>query len=898
MSGRRADISAVRRWLLQPWTDLGVIVPMVIAFAVPALLLSSGAAFERAVSDSVSDQVVQGLTREQQGVTLTLNGLLRSETIGPVRSLAVDRLGAVDELGPATRTLYTARGRGVVLDGDDGEERQIRASSRFFARAGAIESLDMITVDPTIRGVYVSEDLASRTGATTGSLIDVEIAGFGAVVEVEGIYRDLWPTAPDYWDDAPAALVPRFSPVFNTPTFELLIMREADMNRLGIPGVLRIYAPVERSPQTLEELEQLAGRYRSVERALVRDHELVEALQVFAALDDPVPALESATPEALSTVRTAIQRLDQPLLAAQAAGLGLGFLVVIAAATFTARKQARQLRLLVNSGQRTGWIASISIAQYLMPSLLGLGLGVLIGRFVTAMLVPSGSNLPAFNDFPLLITVNLLAVLVVGLVRGVMAVRLTERSTAEAGGVPFTAVMLLVGVAVAAWFQVGRSSQSTDVDLLVVAIPIVALCASLGVGLIGFRWLIRRAQTLSGGLPPLPLFTIRRIGHAQAGGIALAGAMGVAIGIVVFAAVVSDTQSVSLRSKTSTQIGGEVTAVLRGGVDDVVLLDDDMTAVYTLATRLTPGSGRVTVVAVDPATFATVIDWPQSFGRSADEAVSLVTPDDSTVSRSDPLPAIGLSNRSIPARGAFGSVATFGYEVVAEVQSFPFAASSGPAVLVSAEALEQAGRLRFENEIRREFGEDANLSEFESNYESPLRSFRVNVVSQQPVATFEQQLFEQGVAVRNLTSRTDLNQTVDEQATRWALGYLRFVGVVAVLAVLAATVLAADERSEQGRLRARLAPHIGVPRRLSTIAAALEGSILASVAMVGGIATSLVVAARVAPRFDPLSSIPPRIGLEVPTVRLALLGLLIIVAVSLIGFASEWRVIRSEAGDG
>ena len=609
--GSRSDFDALWRWLRQPWSEIGIIVPMIAALAMPSLLLSSGARFEQAVTDSVATQVVDQLTPAEAGLTLTLNGRFLPEDIFGARSVATDRLARVDELGESTRTLYTGQGRGVVLDNDHGEPEQIRASSRFFARAGAIESLEIIEVDHSIRGAFVSQDLANRTGATTGSLIDVEIEGSGAVVEVEGIYRDLWPVAPEYWDTVPAGLTPRFSPVFNTPNFELIILRENEMNQLGVPGTLRIDSPVVRAPQTLDDLERLAGRYRAIERDLAGDAELVEALEAFAGLDTPIPTLQSSTPEALTTVRAAVRRLDQPLLAAQAAGLGLGFLVVVAAATFTARRQATQLRLMAN-GPRGGIAVGLtSCAQYLAPAIVGAVLGVAVSRFTTGLLVPGDTDPQFIDNFTVLVGTIAVSLAVIGVVRGWLAVMLARGNRAEAGAIPLSVVLLLMGATAAAWFQVGRSSQASEVDPLVVAFPIIALCASLGVLLVGVRWLIQRAQQITGGVSPVAVFAIRRIGRARASVLGLAGALGIAIGIIVFATVVSDTQSLALESKTVTQVGGQTTAVLRAGLRDVALLPDDTTTIYTWSTRLTPGSDRVMVVALDPATFASVVDWPQ-----------------------------------------------------------------------------------------------------------------------------------------------------------------------------------------------------------------------------------------------------------------------------------------------
>ncbi len=897
----RTDLDAAWRWFRQPWTDLGIIVAMVAALSVPAFLVSTAARFEEAVSDSIASEVAARSTPEALGLSLTFEGRLHAEDVQPALALAADRLERVDELGPVTATVTTRRGRAVALDGDRGAPRSIVAPTRFLARSGAIDGLDVIAADPTVRGVYVSEDLATRAEVVPGGQLDVVVGDVGVVVDVEGIYRNLWPSVPDGWADVPPGLVPRFSPVFNSPTFELLVIREAQMEQLGLPGIVRLDAPVERSPTSVAELERLPRRYRAIERDLVTDPELVDALGVFAGLGEPVPAIESSADEARDEVRAALRRLDQPLLSAQSAGLGLGLLVVAAAASFTARKRATQLRLLVNGGRRTLGVALVSIGQHLVPAVLGTVLGAGAGLAVAEFLVPdaaggSWSSVGTTGDLVWLGGVGLVSVVLIGVVQGVLAVRLVERPTARAGQVPAGAVLVLAGGAVAAWFQVGRTGTG-EVDPLVVAFPILALVAALGFVLLGGRWLIRRAQGPVGRLGPTALFTVRRIGHAQAGLLGLTGALGVATGILVFATVVSDSQSRSLDDRTTTRIGAASSAILRSRLTEATPAPPGSTAVATWSTRLTPGGDRVTVLAIDPATFADVVDWPDSFGRSADEVVALLEPD-APLTRTDPVPAVALRGRGTPGRGAVGTVATYGYEIVAEVESFPLATDAGPVLLVDATVIEQAGRLRFESDLRREFGADVEVAEFEDRYEPPLGNVRVSLISTSPPAAFRSQLDEAGLTVREVIGREDLTDTVDEQATRWALAYLRVVGIVGLVAAAAALVLHASERAELGRLRARMAARTGIPSRVRMVSAVLEAAALTALALAGGVATSMIVAARVLPRFDPLRDLPPASGLVVSPWRLAAVAAVLLALVVGIGAGSEWSVGRREVDRG
>ncbi len=778
---------------------------MIVAFAVPALLLSAGVQFEQAVSDSVTIQVSDRLSAAQQGISLTATGRLTNDGVSRVRELALDRLSEVEELGPAVETLHSFRGQAVLLRGDAEQPEQVRTPTRFFSRAGAIESLTIVQVDPTIRGVYVSEDLAKRAGAVPGSTLDVVIDGAGAVVDVEGIYRNLWPEAPSYWADVPPALIPRFSRVFNYPNFELLVARESLMVELGVPGVVRWDAPLEVPPRTLDQLTRTVDHYRGVERDLVTDMELVAALEQFGGLAEPVPTLDSSLPDALAEVRTATERVDQPLLAAQAAGLSLGLLVVVAAAAFTARQQAVELRLQLGDGDSPFRLGVIGVGQFAVPALVGATLGAAVGLHTAARLVPGGTGDLGIVPFRWIALATAVAVLILGAVRALLAIRFTEASTRQSGQVPVGPILVLVGLAVAGWIQVGRSAVGTDVDPLAVAFPIVALTAIVGSVLLGGRWLIGQSHRAIPPSRPTLLFALRRVTAAQAGLLGLAGALGIAVGMIVFVTLLNNTRTLALESKATTLVGAQSRGTLPFPPDNPSRLPSDSAVIHSWSTRLSPGSARVTVLAIDPSTFGAVVDLPETFGLTTGEILTeLEQSAESVVLR-----AIVVGEDPIPSSGAIGTNDTYPYEVVSQTRSAPLAVSNDRTLLISATSIEQIARDRFRADLEREFGVGTKPSDFESFYRSPLRSFRTFIVSRSSADNLATQLADAEISVQDILDRGDLENQVDEQATTWSFGYLRFTGAVAAIAAAAATVLYVAEQSEKRRLRARMARHVG-----------------------------------------------------------------------------------------
>lgn len=117
---------------------------MVLALAVPPLFVAAGHRFERAASDAVAQQLLDEVPRAEQGLTVVTNGLFRRSEVRAVDEQISDRLAASPALERPVLTLYSNRGEAVVVRSSDAAPEIIRASPRFFARAGACRGIGPI----------------------------------------------------------------------------------------------------------------------------------------------------------------------------------------------------------------------------------------------------------------------------------------------------------------------------------------------------------------------------------------------------------------------------------------------------------------------------------------------------------------------------------------------------------------------------------------------------------------------------------------------------------------------------------------------------------------------------------------------------------------------------------
>jgi hypothetical protein len=284
-------------------------------------------------------------------------------------------------------------------------------------------------------------------------------------------------------------------------------------------------------------------------------------------------------------------------------------------------------------------------------------------------------------------------------------------------------------------------------------------------------------------------------------------------------------------------------------------------------TRVTPGDRRVRIVAVDSATFAAAVSWPDTFGMSIEEASRLLGSD-----AGDDVPVIALDGQTLPRTGAFGLRSPVRYEIVGRAASVPLASSTSPTLLVDRDRVDDfvLGELRSAGAI----GDDGL-----GFVVSPTESYRQRLVSSSPAFSVEAELNEMGtryLAVRSASLEQSGSAYV---APRFAFDYLRLLGMVAVVAALVALTLFLASRRAARRLAAIMTSRMGLSRSAGALISSLEVMVLTGIGAVAALVVTPAITGRLLPRFDPSPDTPPTVPLDLAPVRIIgalLVGLAVI----------------------
>ncbi|MET0907913.1 MAG: hypothetical protein ABWZ99_00475 [Ilumatobacteraceae bacterium] len=859
-------------WLfvVEPWRSLGIAVALVGSLSLPAALLSSGPMFEQSASDAISVGVLEEVEPAPAGLNVAMNGAFTDDVLEPLSQSIEQRLVAIEPLAPPVRTMIS---KVVKLDAGLDSGRASRVN--LFARPGAIQALDVVSGEQGAPGLWISSFLASETGLEPGDSVVLE--GTTEALPIAGVYRDLWDGDPAaYWDSVPDEFMPTFSRVFNSTLRELAVVDEELVSRVAGGGRVIWQADLDHFPTTYDGLRSLDAAYRSVERAF--SGETVLAQQYRAAAEDPniPPGVFTAVDAAVVRARALIAELEQPIRTTTLAGAAAGVLLSTLGAVFMIRRRRNEYRLHAADGDQWWRFFGRGLAQYTLPAIAGIAHGIGVAYAAIVAFGPSGTAELAAIPLGDVVRVTVLACVLAALVTALLAIRLADGIGLPEPGRGW--MFLIVGAAVAMWFQVGRDDAG-DVNPLVVAFPFVGILAGVVVVVVGLRLLLRAVRRTGAELPT-PLFLAwRALTASEGGALLLTATLGMATGLAVLSTSFVTSADTATADKAATTVGSTSRVELRTSAADAVL-PDRSTIVRTQDTNA--GNARARVIAVDPATFADAVLWPSSFGSSPSAILEAL---DQPLDGAVPVVLIdgGEGDGGVPRRGELGSKKTFPYEVVATIGSFPLASDSAPTFAVRADRLEEFARQRFDagNEPVDEVA--ANTAEAlgrELGYESPLVNYRATVVSQATADEVTASIEGGGGRVGDTMSLSDQIGNPETQATRWAVDFLRILALIGGITAITALALYLAERRREREVAAAMTAQMGVAGRTNILAAVIEMVGLATVALAAGSVCAVVTARRVFPSFDPDPRIPPTTSLSVSVSQVLAIALVVLVAVA------------------
>jgi len=885
------------RWVRVPWQEWTLAVALIAATAAPVLLVTSADAWRAAAEDSVTARAVDDADPVATGIDVSTEVVFDPTRIAAADEQVRSGLDRVDRLDEPDLTLYTLPG--LVTIGNP--VRTVGPAGRLLARPDALDAIDIVEQLPdTTGGVWITDWYADRHGLGLGDGISFEAGaiadeewndlvqggGTDAVFPIVGIYRPLWSAddeqPPAYWSDVPQEVLPRYIPAFAGPNFELMLTTPETLLASGLTGVARWRAPLRSIPTTYDELRAVRNQVRSFEGALVGTGALGAAMLDVATPAARRPMLTTELYALTADTEQATERLRQPLASARTVGAAVGLSAALAVGVLFVERRRSEFRLLAGDGE--GWLSmGLRVAgQLLLPTVAGAVVGVAVGLLGTRWFGPAGAVGLGDVRWSLVGAVAAASLVVAAVTAGVRGSRTLVTPDREVGrAVAATLVVTLLVAAVFAWYQVrvGRDAGSASVDLVVAALPVLTVLLALVVVLaVGSRLLGAAARLVGEHLPPTAFLATRRLAAGGSGIRLAAGALGLGIGLLLFSATLRSTLDHTVDVKLSTEVGGRTAVDLTDPLPADFVAPARTTVIGTFDTVITPGGGRVRVIAVDEADYADAVTWSDAFGASLDDVLAALRTDVAGEA-ADRVPAIAVRGEPVPTDGAFGLGTSFPYRVVDRIGGFPGAGQRAATILVDGEQLE---RLTYE---RAGFATADEARE--AGFELPTSRFRRRMISQADPDELTAALDAAGVRYRDLVTTSARENEPGLVATRWAFGFLGVLGLVAAIGALVALAMFLAARRRANALAGVMTRAMGLSATKAALVTALEITVVVALALLAGVVAAVLSVGRLVPRFDPAPDLPPDVSVTAPWALLAAGAALGLLAIGVAIWATE-----------
>jgi putative ABC transport system permease protein len=322
--------------------------------------------------------------------------------------------------------------------------------------------------------------------------------------------------------------------------------------------------------------------------------------------------------------------LVPPVLSITSAGVGVGLLVVAAAALFWVQRRRRELTVLAAHGVGPAALGVKALAEA-FPALVA---GAAAGWYTALLLVRSvgPSEVISADAMPRSVYAAGAALLAALLVATVAAAARSRSLTDVVSrhrrlrmlGLPWELVLVAAGVA--AWFWLDDSRATTNQfgavaqvpgKLLIVPILVIIGCSALACRL-ATGWLRRRARRPGSRRPALFLAS-RRLSREAAIATMLAGATAIPIAFAAYGSTVNGSVRATLAAEANFMVGADVVVTLAQPAEVPPALAGRTTEVLRVNGVLVGGL-QTDVLIIDPDTFARDAFWddrPIGMSRSA-----------------------------------------------------------------------------------------------------------------------------------------------------------------------------------------------------------------------------------------------------------------------------------------
>lgn len=826
----------------------------------------------------------------------------------PVRSLAL----VDDALGQPVET------RLVGGDGDG-------AFAALYWREGAAQAVEPVGPAPTGEGVWVPEALARELGLAAGDTASYFVerrVGAGASetlvrqearLRIAGVYVD--PLAEglpasagrDYWRRARPFLPTRRQSTTVAPLLladrDVVLATGAQLGTLVAAG----WESALEDPQLpLADARPLAaGLARLVEQATDVGHGLGRAAQSFTANSSTL-SVGALLPEDVARADATAAALIPPLQALAAAGQVVALGVTGAAAALLVRRRRGETRLLAVQGVSPAALG-LRAPLEVLPAVIA---GAVAGWFASEALVrltgPSSLSIaerrPQALSFAVFATIAALAVIAGA--TGLAARRALETTSENWQGsgrvrrVPWEAMALVLagaGVHQVLLRSAARGVEG-DIDLLVVLFPLLAVVGVVGAATRGLaRWLPRLGGLRSDRVPIAVWLAARRLGTAGSAALMLLTGAATALGVLLYALTLAASTGPAIQAKVAALIGSAATAEVfapessRGRLPDPETLPAGTTVIWRGQARVEPGGGAVSVLAVDPRSFAGGALWHDRFAdESLPDLLELLSEPTSE------LPALVIGRTSngspLPAGGLLDIAdVVVPYQAIARSEAFPGMGERRAVLVVDGRGLfprmlgDPTGAPPPDEEVLvpGTFHPEVWASGGEAALDSALEVLGLGGVAE---------LFEVRTAGQ-VAARPEL------LAQAWTVNYLVALGIGGGVLAVAGLLLHLEQRRAARDIAYALTRRMGLSRGAAMCATVFELVCLLGCALLLATSAALPAAWLVVTRLDPLPQLPPPPIAVVPGLALAGVAGALTLACAAGAAALQWRADRADVAE-
>ncbi len=385
-------------------------------------------------------------------------------------------------------------------------------------------------------------------------------------------------------------------------------------------------------------------------------------------------------------------------------------------------------------------------------------------------------------------------------------------------------------------------------------------------------------------MPTEGYLALRRLAGGSVGIRVVGGALGLGIGLLVFAVALTSTVDRTVDAKLAAELGGETIVTLLDDLPSGFVAPAATTVIRTSDTLARPGSVRTRVVAIDPDTFAAAVIWPTEFGADVDAVVAAVS---APVSES--VPAVAIDGEPSPSEGAIGFEVTYPYRVVEHIDGFTGAGGIAASLLVSADALDGLALAQQGYGSREEAAVD--------DVRLPTDRFRQRLITAARADEIVAALDAAGVRFRDVVSRSERRSDPSIAATRSAFAYLGVIGIVAATAALVSLVLYLSAQRRARALTAVMTRTMGLSPARAALVTVIELVAVMSAAVVAGFAAAPPLVRRLSVRFDPAPDRPPVVGPIVAWAPLLAASAGAVLLIAIVVWIIERRAGRRPAGE-